>query len=109
MINTTLSDVGEKEDVSAAALLGILDRWIATRVDWDSLPACPTLGIDEIALLKGHADFIAVITARDAAGDPHVVALLPDRLKTTMLTWLTGLPEAVRSRITTVCTDMWEG
>ncbi len=109
MINSTLTDVTEKEDVSYAALLGVLDRWIATTVDWDTLPPCPTLGLDEIALLKGHRDFVAVITARDTADDLHVVAVLPDRLKTTISAWLTALPAAVRARITTVCTDMWEG
>jgi len=109
LINSTLSDVTEKEDVSYAALLGVLDRWIATTVDWEALPPCPTLGIDEIALLKGHRDFVAVITARDVAGELHVVAVLPDRLKTTILAWLTALPVRVRTCITTVCTDMWEG
>ena len=109
LINSTLTDVTEKEDVSYAALVGVLDRWIATTVDWDTLPPCPTLGLDEIALLKGHRDFVAVITARDSADDLHVVAVLPDRLKSTVVAWLTALPAAVRARITTVCTDMWEG
>src|SRR5207249_1237880 len=48
LINSTLTDVSEKEDVSSAALVGVLDRWITTTVDWEALPACPTLGIDEI-------------------------------------------------------------
>lgn len=109
LIGSTLTDVSEKEDVSYAALLGVLDRWIAKTVDWDALPPCPTLGIDEIALLKGHRDYIAVISARDDAGELHVVALLPDRLKVTIVAWLSALPDAVRERITTVCTDMWEG
>src|SRR5262245_5274317 len=109
LINSTLSDVTEKEDVSYAALLGVLDRAIATTVDWTTLPPCPTLGIDEIALLKGHRDFVAVITARDVSGGLHVVAVLPDRLKATVLAWLTALPASVRAAITTVCTDMWEG
>ena len=109
LINSTLTDVSEKEDVSYAALLGVLDRWIAKTVDWDALPPCPTLGIDEIALLKGHRDYIAVITARDDAGELHVVALLPDRLKATIVAWLSALPDAVREGISTVCTDMWEG
>jgi transposase len=109
LINSTLTDVTEKEDVSYAALLGVLDRWIATSVDWAALPPCPTLGIDEIALLKGQRDYLAVITARDEAGALHVVAVLPDRLKSTIVAWLIALPEAVRARITTVCTDMWEG
>ena len=109
LINSTLTDVGEKEDVSSAALVGVLDRWITTTVDWEALLPCPTLGIDEIALLKGHRDFLAVITARDEAGDLHVVAVLPDRTKTTIVAWLRALPEAVRARITTVCTSLWEG
>lgn len=109
LINSTLTDVSEKEHVSYAALLGVLDRWLATTVDWEALPPCPTLGIDEIALLKGHRDYVAVITARDETGDLHVVAVLPDRLKTSIVAWLNALPDSVRARITTVCTDMWEG
>jgi transposase len=87
----------------------VLDRWIATSVDWEALPPCPTLGIDEIALLKGQRDYVAVITARDEAGDLHVVALLPDRTKSTIVAWLRALPEAVRARIRSVCTSLWEG
>jgi transposase len=34
LINSTLTDVTEKEDVSYDALLGILDRTIAKTVDW---------------------------------------------------------------------------
>src|SRR5919199_491859 len=37
LVNSTLSDVEAKEDVTAAALVGILDRWIAKSVDWDTL------------------------------------------------------------------------
>src|SRR5215207_9396713 len=46
LVNSTLTDVTEKEDVSYAALLGVLDRWVATIVDWEAMPPCPTLGID---------------------------------------------------------------
>ena len=109
MVNSTLTDVQAKEDVTAAALLGILDRWIATSVDWDALAPFTTVGIDEIALLKGHRDFVAVISARTESGELQVLAVLPDRLKATVLTWLLSIPQAIRSRITTVCTDIWEG
>src|SRR5919199_925849 len=85
LINSTLTDVTEKEDVSYDALLGILDRWIATSVDWQALPPVATLGIDEIALLKGHGDFVAVISALSEGGEVHVLAVLPDRLKATVL------------------------
>ncbi len=109
LINTTLTDVVEKEDVTADVLLGILDRWVATSVDWAALPAFATLGIDEIALTKGHRNFVAVISARTDAGNLYILAILPDRLKATVATWLATIPAGIRSQITTVCTDMWEG
>jgi len=109
MINSTLSDVVGKEDVSYDALLGILDRWIATSVDWERIPLFSTLGIDEIALTKGHRDFVAVLTARSTSGSVHLLAVLPDRLKTTVVAWLQTLPAERRAAIRTVCTDMWEG
>jgi transposase len=109
MVNSTLTDVAAKEDVTAAALLGILDRWIAKSVDWEALAPFTTVGIDEVALLKGHRDFVAVISARTESGELHLLAVLPDRLKATVLTWLLSIPAAIRSCITTVCTDIWEG
>lgn len=84
LANSTITDVVEKEDVSYDALLGILDRWIATSIDWDRIPPFSTLGIDEIALLKGHRDFVAVLSARTDGGDVQVLAVLPDRLRTTV-------------------------
>jgi transposase len=109
LVNSTICDVEAKEDVTYAALLGILDRWIATSIDWDALEPFATLGIDEIALLKGHRDFVAVISAQDESGELHLLAVLPDRLKATVLAWLLRMPPAIRAHITTVCTDIWEG
>ena len=109
LVNSTITDVEAKEDVTYAALLGILDRWIAKSIDWDVLEPFATLGIDEIALLKGHRDFVAVISAQTESGDLHVLAVLPDRLKATVLAWLLTMPHAIRAHITTVCTDIWEG
>src|SRR5215210_3376949 len=109
LVNSTVTDVVAKEDVSYDALLGILDRWIATTVDWQTLEAFSVLGIDEIALKKGHRDFVAVLTAKTASGRLHVLAILPDRLKATVVAWLQAIPEEHRRRIHTVCTDMWEG
>src|SRR5215210_4577089 len=109
LVNSTVTDVVAKEDVSYDALLGILDRWIATTIDWQTLEPFPVLGIDEIALKKGHRDFVAVLTAKTATGRLHVLAILPDRLKATVVAWLQAIPKEHRRRIHTVCTDMWEG
>jgi transposase len=109
LVNSTFSDVEAKEDVTADALLGILDRWIGRSVDWEALSPLATLGIDEIALLKGHRDFVAVISALSESGELYVLAVLPDRLKATVLAWLKSIPQAIRAQIRSVCTDIWEG
>lgn len=109
VVNSTLSDVGAKEDVSYDALLGILDRWMSTSVDWRLVKPFTTLGIDEIALRKGHRDFVAVISSQTTTGEVQVLAVLPDRLKSTVATWLRSIPAEHRTQITTVCTDLWEG
>jgi transposase len=109
LVNSTFSDVEAKEDVTADALLGILDRWIGRSVDWEALSPLATLGIDEIALLKGHRDFVAVISALSESGELYVLAVLPDRLKATVLAWLESIPQAIREQIRSVCTDIWEG
>jgi hypothetical protein len=54
LVNSTISDVVAKEYVTYDALLGILDRWIASSVDWDQVAPFQVLGLDEIALTKGH-------------------------------------------------------
>lgn len=109
LINATITDVTAKEDVSYDALLGILDRWVATTVDWRTLDPIVTLGIDEIALTKGHRNFVAIITGLTARGQLHVLAVLEDRLKASVVTWLKAIPASHRSHIRTICTDMWEG
>ena len=109
LINSTISDVTQKEDVSYDAMVSILDRWVATTLDWTSLETIITLGIDEIALCKGHRNFVAIITGVSASGHLHVLAVLENRLKATVLAWLSAIPQPHRSRITSVCTDMWEG
>lgn len=109
LINSTVSDVVAKEDVAYDALLGILDRWVATTVDWTTLPTFTTLGIDESAITKGHRNFVAVLTGRATDGTIQLLAVLPDRPKTTVVTWLQVLPVDRQQAITTVCTDLWEG
>ena len=90
------------------AIQGIVDRWIETEIDWSTLPAFSIIGMDEIALKKGHRDFIAIVTARLPNGTLHLLAVLPDRTKETVRTWLQSIPAPTRGQIRTVCTDMWE-
>jgi len=109
LINSTIADVGQKEDITPDALLGIIDRWIATEIDWDTVPQFSVMGVDEIAIKKGHRDYVVIVTARCTPGDLHLLAVLPDRTKETLRTWLQSIPTSRCHKLRTVCTDMWEG
>jgi transposase len=39
MINSTLSDVSLKRDLTVACIEGILDRYVQQQVDWSTIPA----------------------------------------------------------------------
>jgi transposase len=109
LVTSTIEDVCQKEDTSYDVVLGAIDRWIATAIDWDTLPPFSVLDIDEIALKKGHRDFVTIVTARLPSQRLVVLAVLPDRTTATLLSWLEQLPTLIRRRLRTVCTDMWEG
>lgn len=109
LVNSTIADVCRKEDITPDALEAIINRWLSQEVDWQTVKPFTTLGIDEIALLKGHGDYIAILTARRQNGEVEPLAVLPDRKKQTVLAWLKTIPVSLRRVITTVCSDMWEG
>jgi len=67
------------------------------------------LGLDEIALKKGHRDFVVIVTGKATSGEVKVLAVLPDRKKQTVKTFLEAMPRRVKRAIRTVCTDMYEG
>jgi transposase len=109
LINSTITDVSMKRAIGEAAVEGILNRHISQQVDWQRIEAIPTLGIDEIALKKGHQDFVVIISAINAQGDKHILAVLPDRKKDTVKTFLAAIPAAQKATISQVCVDMYEG
>ncbi len=86
LINSTLEDVAHKDAVTPEQLEGILDRYIPSGIDWTALPALPVLGLDEIALTKGHGNFVLIVSARveDALS---ILAVLKDRKRATALTY----------------------
>src|SRR5512145_729407 len=109
LINSTIEDVCQKEDTSYDAVLSVLDAWVTPTVDWATVPRFTVLGIDAIALKKGHRNFVVIVTARTDDGRITVVAVLADRTKTTLVDWLRAIPVVIRCRVQTVCTDMWDG
>ncbi len=108
LVNSTVEDVSHKESLGYDAVLGIIDRHIKVSVDWREFEYLGVLGIDEIALKKGHRDYVVVITARLRDGQVKVLAILPNRKKKTVVKFLRSIPKPLRQSIHTVCSDMWK-
>ena len=62
LVNSTIVDVAKKLDTSEERVTGILDRGVTTKVDWSNFERLEILGIDEIALKKGHRDYVVLVT-----------------------------------------------
>ena len=108
LINSTVNDVARKEDVSCDDVEGVLDRQVETTVDWNSIEKLPYFGLDEIALKKGHKDFVVIVSAKinDVI---QVLAVLPDRKKDTVKAFLESIPESIKKTIKIACCDMYDG
>jgi len=109
LVHTTIEDVSMKEDLGAKAIEGIVERWISREVQWGEVKRVRILGLDEIALKKGHRDFVVIVTGKATSDEVKVLAVLPDRKKQTVKQFLETMPRRIKRAIRTVCTDMYEG
>ena len=64
LIHSTISDVSIKEKLGHKVIQAALDRLVAGHVDWDNFKSLDTLGIDEIALKKGHDEYMTMEASR---------------------------------------------
>jgi len=108
-VNSTVLDVSLKEAIGYEAVMGIIDRYVDKKVDWNKLKELPILGIDEIVLKKGHRDFVTVITAHLTEGKNRVLAILEDRKKATVKAFFSSIPKVLRKTVQAVCSDLYEG
>lgn len=108
LVNSTISDVSIKEDLSYEAVSGIINRYIDKEVNWDGIEKIDVIGLDEISLKKGHKNFVTIVTA---CIDNKIIILgvLKDRKKETVKKFLSSIPKRLRKNIKTVCSDMYEG
>jgi len=109
LVNSTVADVSVKERVGEDAVKGAIERCIRDKVDWDRFKELNIIGIDEIALTKGHKNFAAIISTRQTDGHVAILAVLPDRTKESVRAFMESIPPRLRPTIQHVCTDMWDG
>jgi len=108
LINSTVSDVSRKLGVSEDVVTGPLKRWVSCEVDWSDFSDLKVIGIDEIALKRGHDDFVVLITVPTPDG-VEILAVLPDRKKQTVSNFLASIPMHLKQSIERVCSDMYRG
>jgi transposase len=109
LVHATIEDISLKEDLGTKAIEGIVERWISREVQWGEVRRVKILGLDEIALKKGHRDFVVIVTGKSTSDEVKILAVLPDRKKQTVKQFLERMPRRVKRAIRTVCTDMYEG
>ena len=109
LVNSTIKDVSQKEAVGYDAVMGALQRCVTGEVDWEPITELSVIGIDEIALLKGRKDYVAIISSQQADGQVIVLAVLPDRLKASVRHFFESIPQRLWPTLGSVCTDMWDG
>jgi transposase len=109
LVGSTVEDVSIKERVAYDAVLGVLERRISAAVDWSAYPVLGVLGLDEIALKKGHRDFVTIVTVRLNNERVGLLGVLPDREKDTVVAFLRSIPQRLSETTHTVCCDMYEG
>lgn len=109
LVNSTITDTALKLATSEETIESILDRSISSQVDWSEYERIGVLGFDEIALRKGHRDWVVLVTARLEGGGVAILGVLADRKKETVVEFLQSIPERLKRTIEQVCCDMYEG
>jgi transposase len=109
VINSTVADAARTRGGSEETIDGLLDHWIERAVDWTAWEWLGVLGIDEIALTRGHRDFVALVTVPLAGGGVEILAVLADRTKETVAAFRRAIPAPLRHTIKRACTDRYEG
>lgn len=108
VINSTIVDCSKKQHISEEEVEGIIDRNIETSIDWEIYESIPVIGIDEIAIKKGHKDYVVIISTVGEQG-VEIIAVLEDRKKETVKAFFNKIPLRIKQSIERVCTDLYEG
>ena len=81
---------------------------MAHEVDWDTIDTLEVIGIDEIALKKGHRDFVVVISAY-VNETLQVIGLLGERTKAAVKQFFLSIPKRLQRTVRVVCSDLYQG
>jgi transposase len=106
-IGVDLSYVSVQEDLEWHRVNRIFKKGCTNSIKTGDLFAgVKAIGIDEIALKKGHKDFVCVLVNLETA---EVLDILQDRTKASLIAYFKVLGSAFCAGIEVFSSDMWEG
>jgi len=108
LVNSTVEDVSRKEGLSYDSVMGVLERRVESRIDWSTIADIPMLGLDEIALKKGHRDYVTLVTGQYAYGELMILGVLAGHEKAPLVEFLRLIPQRILQGVQSVCCDLWE-
>lgn len=92
LINSTIKDVAEKLRTTEEVIEGIINRRIDTDIDWANIS--PTrIGIDEIALRKGHKQYLTIVSDISDSNQVKVLAVIKGRTREDVIPFLKSIPK----------------
>ena len=92
LIHSTIHDVSIKEKLGHKVIQAALDRLVTGHVDWSHFKSLDTIGIDEIALKKGHDEYMTIISAQLNDGRIRVLAVIEGRGKADIKSFFESIP-----------------
>ena len=108
LINSTVSDVSEKEDLEYHSVESLIDKYIEQETDFETIKVLGVLGLDEISLKKGYRDFVTLATYRDH-NKVKLLAVIEGRKKAEIEAFLRKIPQRLQNTIAAVCCDLYDG
>jgi transposase len=108
LINSTIKDVSEKLRTTESVIEGILQRRIRTEINWAELSP-RRLGMDEIALRKGHSHYLTIITDISTPKNIKVLAVLDGHKVEDVLPFLKSIPDSILYSLEGISVDMAAG
>jgi transposase len=107
-VNSTIKDTAIKLYTTEEKVQGVVNRNIVTEVDWSNLD--PTkIGIDEIAIKKGHGHYLTIISDISIPKKTRIIAVLDGRKKEDVVPFLRTIPRKKLLNLKSICADMGAG
>ena len=105
LINSTVKDVAEKNKTTEERIQGIINRCISLEVEWDNINIT-RMGIDEIALKKGHNHYLTIVTDISEPGRTRILKVIDGRSQEEILPFFESIPKTLFERLESVSSDM---